>query len=65
MKDQLLQHKLPLQPTSRHEARSSVVGWNRDLFGQLPRKQTLSGDFFLHLGVRNELPVKKETKFGS
>jgi len=56
MKDQPLQHKLPLEPTCRQKARSGFVGSNRYLFGPPPRKQTLLSNFSSNFGIGDKTP---------
>jgi hypothetical protein len=65
MKDQPLQHKLPLEPTCRQKARRGFVGWNRNLFGPLPWEETLLREFSSNSRVGGELSVQKEGEFGS
>ena len=65
MKNQPLQYKVPLQPTFRQETRSGFDGWNRNLFGPLPGKQTLLGDFLSNVGIRDKLAVEEERELGT
>jgi hypothetical protein len=64
MKDQPAQYKLPLQPTLSHETGSGLDGRKGNLFGPLPGKQTLLGDFFPNLGIGDKLAVEEEWVVG-